>query len=103
MTVKPMPSSSRTENAAISATIQQEIARAIALPGVRAALAWCRAHEDQFGDWQAEMAAIPAPPFGEASRALWVKARFSDLGMKNVRSDEVGNVFGELGSPGKSY
>jgi tripeptide aminopeptidase len=103
MTVKPMPSSSRTENAAISATIQQEIARAIALPGVRAALAWCRTHEDQFGDWQAEMAAIPAPPFGEAARALWVKARFSDLGMKNVRSDEVGNVFGELGSPGKSY
>jgi tripeptide aminopeptidase len=98
-----MPSSSRAENAAISATIQQEIARAIALPEVRAALAWCRAHEDQFGDWQAEMAAIPAPPFGEAARAAWLKVRFSELGLKNIQSDEVGNVFGELGNPDKSY
>jgi acetylornithine deacetylase/succinyl-diaminopimelate desuccinylase-like protein len=40
------------------------------------------------------MARIPAPPFGEAARSAWLEERFRALGLTEVRTDEVGNVFG---------
>ena len=84
----------------IAPTAQQEITRLADRPEVRSALAWVRNQEAQLSQWQLDMARIPAPPFGEAPRAEWLKARFQELGLKNVQIDTAGNVFGVR--PGKS-
>ena len=55
---------------------------------------WFRAQEPQFVHWQMEMARIPAPPFGESARAAWLSERFREVGLDDVRIDDVGNVFG---------
>src|ERR1035437_21156 len=47
-------------------------------------------------DWQAELVAIPAPPFGEQARSLWMAARFAEAGLSSLQTDAVGNVFGWL-------
>ncbi len=44
--------------------------------------------------WQAEMVRIPAPPFGEKARGLWLCERFRDVGLDNPHIDEVGNAIG---------
>jgi tripeptide aminopeptidase len=72
---------------------QRDISRISSLPEVRAALAWLRSREPKFAQWQLEMARIPAPPFGEAARGEWLRARFGELGLEEIFTDEVGNVF----------
>jgi tripeptide aminopeptidase len=104
-----MPPTSRAEVSLVSSTIQQEIASLAAHPATRAAFAWLRAEEPQFAAWQLEMARIPAPPFGEAARSAWLEERFRALGLNEVHTDEVGNVFGvhparqPSKSPAKQY
>ncbi len=63
---------------------------------VHAAFAWLHGNPKTIMDWQAEMAAIPAPPFGEQARAEWLVARFAEAGLQRVEIDSVGNVFGWL-------
>jgi acetylornithine deacetylase/succinyl-diaminopimelate desuccinylase-like protein len=41
-----------------------------------------------------EATRVAAPPFGESARGAWLADRFRDLGLTDVRVDEVGNVFG---------
>jgi tripeptide aminopeptidase len=84
----------RSEASLMSPTAQQEIAGLAALPAARAAFAWLRAEESQFAAWQLEMARIPAPPFGEKARGEWFQERFRALGLEDLRTDDVGNVFG---------
>src|SRR5208282_2950077 len=98
-----MPSAAQADDPAVLASLQQETARIAALPQVRAAMAWCRANEEQLASWQTEMAAIPAPPFGESLRGDWLKGRFHELGLEEVHSDSVGNVLGVRPAPGKQY
>lgn len=74
--------------------LQREVARLAASPEVRSAFNWFRAQEPQFAHWQMEMARIPAPPFGESARAAWLSERFREVGLDDVRIDDVGNVFG---------
>jgi acetylornithine deacetylase/succinyl-diaminopimelate desuccinylase-like protein len=47
-------------------------------------------------DWQAEVTAIPAPPFGEQARSEWMAARFAEAGLSRVETDSLGNVCGWL-------
>jgi acetylornithine deacetylase/succinyl-diaminopimelate desuccinylase-like protein len=47
-------------------------------------------------DWQAELVAIPAPPFGEQARSEWLTTRFQEAGLSQVHIDSVGNVLGFL-------
>jgi tripeptide aminopeptidase len=63
-------------------------------------VAWLRAEEPKFVEWQMKLASIPAPPFGESTRGKWLQERFVELGLADVHIDEVGNVFGLR--PGKS-
>ena len=72
----------------------EEVARLGGLPEVRAAFDWFRSQEAQFVEWQMEAARIAAPPFGEAARGAWLADRFCDLGLSDVQTDKVGNVFG---------
>jgi tripeptide aminopeptidase len=39
---------------------------------------------------------IPAPTFGEAERAAFLRSRFEQLGLEAVEQDELNNVYGRL-------
>lgn len=88
------PAPPRADLPEIAPTMHQEIARLIALPEVRSAFNWFRSQETQLAQWQMEMARIPAPPFAESARAAWLAERFREIGLTDVRIDDVGNVFG---------
>jgi tripeptide aminopeptidase len=64
------------------------------------AFRWLHLHSRQMLRWQAELVAIPAPPFGEAQRSLWMAEAFRKAGLESVQVDRVGNVLAEL--PGQS-
>jgi tripeptide aminopeptidase len=83
--------------------VQQEVARLAASPEVRSAFNWFRLQEPQLSHWQMEMARIPAPPFGESARAAWLAERFREVGLDDVRIDDVGNVFGTHPGFGRRY
>ena len=97
------PNPPRAELPDLAPSVQQEVARLAAAPGVRSAFNWFRAQEPQFLQWQIEIARIPAPPFGESARAAWLSEKFRDVGLDDVRIDDVGNVFGTHPGFGKRY
>jgi len=84
-------------------SVQQEVARLAASPELRSAYNWFRVQEPQLAHWQLEMARIPAPPFGETARAAWLTERFQELGLDDVHTDDVGNVFGAHPGFGRRY
>src|SRR5438477_5253470 len=98
-----MALSPRAEMSDMFPDVQQQVARIAATPSVQSAFSWLRAHEPQFVQWQKELAQIPAPPFGEAARAKWLAEKFSQLGLDDVHTDEVGNVFGTHPGYGTSW
>lgn len=61
---------------------------------VHRAFQWLHLHEQQMMRWQTELVGISAPPFGERPRAEWLCARFEELGLSEVRLDEIGNALG---------
>ncbi len=87
----------------VAPTVQQDVARLAAAPEVRSAYNWLRTQEPQLAQWQMEMARIPAPPFGESARAAWLAERFREVGLDDVRIDDVGNVFGIHPGFGQRY
>jgi tripeptide aminopeptidase len=88
---------------ALKQEVQQEVARLSASPEVRSAFNWFRLQEPQLTHWQMEMARIPAPPFGETARGEWLAERFREVGLDDVRIDDVGNVFGTHPGFGKRH
>jgi tripeptide aminopeptidase len=70
------------------------IARLAADRRVHQAFQWLHLQEQRILQWQAEMVAVPAPPFGEGARAEWLCERFRGLGLENPHIDEVGNAIG---------
>jgi acetylornithine deacetylase/succinyl-diaminopimelate desuccinylase-like protein len=75
-------------------TPQQLVAALAELRSVHDGFAWFRANARRFDDWQLEVTAIPAPPWGEAARSNWLRGKFEELGLTEVQQDELGNVFG---------
>ncbi len=63
---------------------------------VHAAFAWLHRNPKRIMDWQAEMVAIPAPPYGEEERAAWLAERFAEAGLSRIETDPAGNVFGTM-------
>jgi len=84
-------------------TMQEEITRIAARPEVRSANAWLRAQEPQIAAWQLELARIAAPPFGEGPRGEWLRDRFFELGLQDVRTDDAGNVLGRFPGVGDRH
>lgn len=72
------------------------VARLAECSGVHRAFQWLHLQELRIQDWQQELVAIPAPPFGEAERAAWMIARMQDLHLHNTSVDEEGNAIGFL-------
>ena len=71
---------------------QREIPRIAELRAVHSAFLYLHNQELAFRRWQMELAAVPAPPFGEAARSDWLRQRFVTLGLHHVQVDELGNV-----------
>jgi len=84
-----------------ASALQPEVARLASLPAVQRACAWFAAHESDLRRWQMELACVPAPPFGEAARAQWLRVRFEKLGLEDVHVDSIGNVLGVRRGTGK--
>lgn len=82
-------------NSLPSATAHRRILALAALTPVHRAFHWLHLHQPKLRQWLLDIVRIPAPPFGEAARAEWFRARFEALGLKNVHIDEEGNVLGE--------
>jgi tripeptide aminopeptidase len=78
----------------VAPTIVHDVARLAASPEVRSAFNWLRTQEPRLTQWQMEMVRIAAPPFGESARGAWLAERFREIGLDDVRTDDVGNVFG---------
>lgn len=97
------PNPPRSDLPDLAPGVQHEVSRLAASPEVRSAYNWFRAQEPQFLHWQMEMARIGAPPFGEAARAAWLAERFREVGLDDVRIDDVGNVFGTHPGFGRRY
>jgi acetylornithine deacetylase/succinyl-diaminopimelate desuccinylase-like protein len=83
--------------------VQKEVARIAALAEVRSAGEWFRLQEPRFADYQMEVARIGAPPFGEGNRAAWLADRFREIGLNDVETDKVGNVFAVHPGYGNRY
>jgi acetylornithine deacetylase/succinyl-diaminopimelate desuccinylase-like protein len=73
-----------------------QITALAALRPVHAAFAWLHANPKTIMDWQVELAAIPAPIYGEQARAQWLAQRFTDAGLSRIEIDAAGNVLGIL-------
>jgi acetylornithine deacetylase/succinyl-diaminopimelate desuccinylase-like protein len=67
---------------------------------VQVAMEAARRNEPQTLDLQARICEIPAPPFKEEVRGRELARLFTELGLKDVRTDKAGNVIGVR--PGKS-
>jgi tripeptide aminopeptidase len=63
---------------------------------VHSAFSWLHRNPKRIMDWQAQLVAIPAPPYGEAERTAWLAKRFTEAGLSPVEVDPAGNVFGTL-------
>jgi acetylornithine deacetylase/succinyl-diaminopimelate desuccinylase-like protein len=74
----------------------QTVSQLAALPAVHRAFQWFHLQEPQLHRWHCEIASIPAPTFGEATRATWLCAKFAALGLEDVHVDACGNALGWL-------
>jgi tripeptide aminopeptidase len=97
------PNPPRADMSDVTPSLQQEVARLAASPEVRSAYNWFRTQEPQLLQWQMEMARIAAPPFGESARGAWLQERFREIGLDDVRIDDVGYVFGIHPGFGRRY
>lgn len=79
-----------------TASAFEEITRLAGDPRVHQAFRWLHLREQTIFNWQLEMVQVPAPPFGEQARAEWLAAKFREIGLEEVRLDEIGNVIGLL-------
>ncbi len=88
----------------VSHSAFSRIGHLASLPRVHAAFQWFHLHERRTMQWQQELVAIAAPPFGEGKRAEWLAERFRELRLEEVEIDAEGNVLGchRGGSPGAS-
>jgi acetylornithine deacetylase/succinyl-diaminopimelate desuccinylase-like protein len=86
----------------VSHSAFSRIGHLASLPRVHAAFQWFHLHERRTMQWQQELVAIAAPPFGEGKRAQWLAERFRELRLQEVEIDAEGNVLGchRGGSPG---
>jgi acetylornithine deacetylase/succinyl-diaminopimelate desuccinylase-like protein len=72
----------------------QTISQLAGQPAVHRAFQWFHLQEPQLREWHRQVAAIPAPPFGETARANWVAGQFAALGLEDVTIDACGNALG---------
>lgn len=83
---------------AVATSAFARVSRLASLPPVHAAFRWFHLQEKRVMEWQRELVAIAAPPFGERLRAEWLAERFRELQLQEAGIDAEGNVVGALRS-----
>src|SRR5689334_8408462 len=63
---------------------------------VHAAFSWLHMNPEKIMDWQEELVAIPAPPFGEQARSERLADLCREAGLRDVTIDDAGNAMGTL-------
>jgi acetylornithine deacetylase/succinyl-diaminopimelate desuccinylase-like protein len=81
-------------------TALSQVTAIAARRAVHSAFSWIHNNPKTLMDWQRELVAIPAPPFGEHARSQWLFARFREAGLQSVETDAIGNVLGILSAAG---
>lgn len=81
----------------------QTVSQLAADPAVHRAFRWLHLQEPRLRAWHREVVGIPAPPFGEATRALWLAEQFRTLGLADVHIDPCGNTLGWLRAPAAEF
>jgi acetylornithine deacetylase/succinyl-diaminopimelate desuccinylase-like protein len=84
----------------VEAQTPDAVSRLLQDAAVKAAVDAARANEAQTLADQERFCEVPAPPFMEAARAEVLRQAFQEVGLQNVRIDQVGNVLGDR--PGRS-
>jgi acetylornithine deacetylase/succinyl-diaminopimelate desuccinylase-like protein len=79
-----------------SASAHAHISQIASLRRVHEAFQWLHLKEQQILQWQMDLVAIPAPPFAERERALWLLQRFEQAGLEQAHLDDAGNVIARL-------
>ena len=87
-------SSGQASESQRSRSAQQQVARVAELRRVHEVFAWFRSHVRDLEEFQLQVTAVPAPPWGEEARSRWLAERFTVMGLSEVHRDELGNVFG---------
>lgn len=82
---RPAPENPETETRA---------RRLLTLPEVRKAVAYVRDTDRRTLEDQRELSEIPAPPFGERTRAFRMAELMDEVGLQDVVLDREGNVLG---------
>src|SRR5437763_5885268 len=78
--------------AADKSVAPEEVVRGLlASERVRRAFRFFEEQSESINEEHARICSIPAPPFGEAARAEYVRARFVECGLTDARLDEAGN------------
>ena len=85
---------------ALAALLVPSLALAQSTP-VRDILAMIQADNGWTMDQQVSICEVPAPPFRETQRSAEYRRRFEALGLQKVRTDAVGNVYGERPGSGR--
>ncbi|QOY35416.1 M20/M25/M40 family metallo-hydrolase [Anaerobacillus isosaccharinicus] len=63
-------------------------------PLIKEAMEFLKLENEQTLKDQIQLTEIPAPTFSEKVRGIEYRKRLEQLGLKNIQTDEVGNVFG---------
>lgn len=84
----------------LAALLAPSVAVAQAAP-VKDMLAMIQADNAWTVEQQASICEVPAPPFKETQRSAEYRRRFEALGLQKVRTDAVGNVYGERPGSGR--
>jgi tripeptide aminopeptidase len=73
--------------------VDRKIEELLARADVAAARAWIEQHDAQTIALQRAIALIPSPTFDEGRRGAFIAEKFLAIGLTEVHTDEVGNVF----------
>lgn len=84
----------------VSAQLNSDVESLMKNSKVSQAFEYIKQIEPETIEEQIKITEIPSPTFEEQKRGLYFKKRFTEVGLKNVRVDAVGNVIGER--PGTS-
>jgi acetylornithine deacetylase/succinyl-diaminopimelate desuccinylase-like protein len=83
-----------TMSTAATSTLYSRISRFAADRRIHQAFRWFHLNDGKLMEWQRELVSIPAPPFGEAERAVWLAERLEEQGLDEVHIDNAGNAVG---------
>lgn len=80
---------------AVHAQLTTDIEKLLENAKVKKAFEYIKEIEPETVEEQIKIAEIPAPTFQEQKRGEYFKKRFAEIGLENIRVDEVGNVIAE--------